>query len=411
MDFYHYYKPLRNRIRRLPLEESLLFARELMLDAERLKTLRYGTIRKEPLGIRRPITFPWIVDLLIRELVLEAAQHRGSGKTLFDWPTLAETLNSVRATQDSSFVADGPPMDIMVEMHRISHHQFHWQTGITQNSYTRAMRIFGDPAVDALLTQTYGMTVEQTVLMAITLYFLFQDGPFFENHSQFEALGIPAEAISRCFERLSISIPQLVGTPLIKIDGGRADRWFCPVPRYLVNRMTSGLFFDLGRIKNFENPYGQAFSKYVGDVLSRVAGDGGFELISEQRFLVDGDSKDGPDWIWCDASGVLFIEAKTRRMTIKAKADGTGDALDQQVDVLAEAVVQNYQNLCLGLEGHIPHWQPDGRPVFPIIVTIEEWHLLGSRAQQRIDDTVRRRLVEVGLDPGMCDRQPLCRTN
>lgn len=425
MNFYDHYKPLRNRIRRLPLEPSLLHAWSLSLDSVKLRPFPPYQIQREPFPPIRPITYPWIVDLLIRELVLEA-QPKGD-LSLLDWRDLAETINAIRRVQDRSFLADRVPMDVMVELHRISHHQFHWQIGPTQNSYTRALRIFGAPAVEALFSRTYGMTIKQAVLMGILLYFGYQEAPIFEDLALFQGVGIPADAVSKCFSRLSSDLPTLrgklrdaqrynndwpytmnwlVNQPLIRVPIGERQRWFCPVPRHLVNRMTSGLFFDIGQIKDFENPYGAAFSTYVGDVLTRVGEGTHFTLTPEQRFFVAGEPKDGPDWVWSDATGVLFIEAKTKRITLAAKVDGSGDALDKQVDILADAVVQNYQNLQLGLDGHMPHWQPDGRPIYSIIVTIEEWHLLGSRAQQRLADTVKQRLVDRGFDPAIADRHP-----
>lgn len=425
MNFYDIYKPLRNRVRGFSLEQSLIDAWELSLDASEIRPLPQGRMRGAPFNRPQPLMHPWIVDLLVRELILEAPL-RGD-RSLLQWNHFAPLLNDIMHVENKSFGANDVPMDVMVEVHRIAHRQFHWQNGLNPNNYSRALRIFGAPAVDALFQAEYGMSVQQNILVGALLYSHFQSAHTFQDPVAFRAFGISDDAITRYLSRCSVDLPTLrtnlrlaqrydhdwpytmnwlVNQPLIRVTRHDKPAWLCPIPRHLINRMTSGLFFDIGKLPNFENPYGASFSRYVGDVLAKVGHGQALSLTPEQRFKVRSEDKDGPDWIWSDASGVMFVEAKTKRITLEAKVGSTGKALDEQIEVIAAAVVQNYKNLQLGLDGHMPHWKPDSRPVFPVVVTIDDWHLLGFKAQNSLVASVRTRLASAGLDPTIFDRYP-----
>ena len=52
----------------------------------------------------------------------------------------------------------------------------------------------------------------------------------------------------------------------------------------------------------------------------------------------------GVDWVLSDSKGHLFIECKTKRLTLDAKTLSDSVALDRDLDVMAKAVVQHYRN-------------------------------------------------------------------
>src|SRR6185437_9978247 len=155
-----------------------------------------------------------------------------------------------------------------------------------------------------------------------------------------EALGIRQEASDAFFGRISCTIEHLrtettrhqsydgdwlytwnplEATPLIQFDPKFPDRVLCPIPRYLLFRAISGIFYDLVRSSDFDNPYGNAFQAYVGDVIEKVFPTPGFTIFAEKPYRVGNRKMHGIDWVVSDGTGHVPIESKTKRLTLNAK--------------------------------------------------------------------------------------------
>ena len=72
----------------------------------------------------------------------------------------------------------------------------------------------------------------------------------------------------------------------------------------------------------------------------------------------------GTDWILSDKTGHIFIESKTKRLTVNAKTLSDLVALDKDLAIMAKAIVQHYKNIRHALSGK-SKWKPDGRPIYP----------------------------------------------
>jgi hypothetical protein len=83
-----------------------------------------------------------------------------------------------------------------------------------------------------------------------------------------------------------------------------------------------------------------------------------------------------------DATGHLFIESKTKRLTVGAKTLGDPAALDKDLSVMATAIVQHYRNIRDALDSKT-RWVPDKRPLYPMILTLEDWFMFSPRVRDR----------------------------
>lgn len=80
------------------------------------------TATTEPI---KGIIHPWELDVLVKEVVLNCG--KGGDRSLKIWDPLAHAINHIRRLDDACSKL-GRPEDILLELHRIAHRQFPWQT-------------------------------------------------------------------------------------------------------------------------------------------------------------------------------------------------------------------------------------------------------------------------------------------
>ncbi|MDT4853006.1 hypothetical protein FQZ97_872600 [compost metagenome] len=171
-----------------------------------------------------------------------------------------------------------------------------------------------------------------------------------------------------------------------------------------MKRASQGLFYEIAQAEGFNNPFGASFQAYLGEVLGETFPSPQFKSYEEREYKVGRDRKDGVDWILTDDQANLFIECKAKRMTVGAKSAVDPAIIGQQVDYLAKAVIQLYKNIADALAGHT-HWTRNDRPIFPLVVTLEDWYLFGTSADL-LAEGVRTRMAEANLELTWLDTMP-----
>ena len=193
-------------------------------------------------------------------------------------------------------------------------------------------------------------------------------------------------------------------TPLVALDPAFPERVVCPIPRFLLRRAFGGLFYDLVKAADFDNSFGRAFQNYVGEVLEKTCKPPRFALQAVQPYVVGGETFHGTDWILSDDTGI-FLEAKTKRLTVNARVSSDLAALSKDLKVLAEAVAQNYRNIDDAVSGKTA-WVNDGRPIYPLILTLEDWYIFSPRVKQVLDDQIMVEITALGIDPNVLITMP-----
>jgi hypothetical protein len=187
-------------------------------------------------------------------------------------------------------LSDSPQDDVMLELHRIAHRQFPWQMSMGANPMIRAFKVFGEAAVETIVERELGMTTRQFLQLGMAVSGHFISGWGMSTNQDYGVLGIAPEASSRFFSRITCTLTQLKidtathqsydrnwlytwnpleATPLISFDPQFPDRVICPIPRYLLRRASAGIFYDLVKSADFDNPFGNSFQTYVGEVTRR----------------------------------------------------------------------------------------------------------------------------------------------
>ena len=331
MSFYDEYKPFRNYMRRFQLLPSLVdvwrYSLHIMegqpLPADYAVGMRSALMLK-PL---KEHVYPWDLDILAREVVLNACK-RGD-RSLKTWDHLAIAVNHVRRLDDVAYTEH---RDIILELHRKAHQQFPWQISVGTAPMMRAFKVFGEAAVEEIVVRELGMTTRQFLLlgMALSGHFCKQWG-MSSNQDYQIALGISREASDAFFGRITCTLEHLKTdianrqsydrdwlytwnplelTPLVSFDPAFPDRVLCPIPRYLIRRAPAGIFYDLVKSTGFDNPFGNSFQAYVGEVINATCPSPRFTAMAEQPYYVGTQKKHGVDWIFQTARATSLSKAK-----------------------------------------------------------------------------------------------------
>lgn len=383
----------------------------------------FAADRPPSMDLRKHI-WPWTLDILSREVILHAGRHPRPARRLSQYKDLAKAINSVVKMSDVDPDAD---IDIMLHMHRLAHQQFPWQSGgWNRASVIRAWKIYGEDRLDGMVRAKYGMSMQQVIWLGFATggNFLSKWGMTTRTDYR-DPLSIPQEASAAFFETL-VKTPRqlrevaldhqslddswaytwnpLRAHPLVRYDPQRPDYVMCPVPRFAQERITTGVFYDIVNENGFSDAFGPAFQRYVGEVLEAACGDT-LTITAEKEYVVGKDRKDGVDWTLSDASGVLFIECKTKRMSLGAKDLTDLGRLDKDLDELSKTIVQHYKNIDDVLAGRTPAAIPTGS-VFMVVVTLESWHLMSRTVRQQLAAKVVDRMQNTALPLQMIDDIP-----
>jgi hypothetical protein len=417
-EFYRKYRQFRNYMRGFELVPSLIDVWQYSLHVMENKPLpaNYAfdesTLKTQSL---EDVIHPWELDILVREIVLNASQY--GQRSIKMWNDLTVAINHVRRLDELSFMLGGNPSDVMLELHRLAHRQFPWQMHKGIAPMVRVLKVFGEATVETIVMRELGMTMLQFLQLGFAVTGSFQRNWGMSTIQDYAVLGISREASTAFLNRITCSLEQLraetlqrqsydrdwqyvwnplEARPLISFDPEFPDRVLCPIPRFLFRRVSVGIFYDLVKSAGFDNPFGNSFQAYVGDVIRATCPPPRFLLRAEEPYYVGTNKKHGVDWILSDNTGHLFIESKTKRLTLSAKTLSDTAALEKDLVVMAAAVVQHYRNVRDALDAKTK-WIPDGLPIYPVILTLEDWFIFSPRIDEILKSHISRLLTEAGI--------------
>lgn len=371
----------------------------------------------------REILYKWEIAILAREIVLNATPE---GKLrLRPWPGMARVLNMLRQVDNDMAGAHMTRDQAYNSLTPTGQLQFPWQRQYQFNSFMRYFKVFSEPDVERLLLRETGVSTKDWFFVGFAAAGFLQRECGISAHQDYRPVGIELELSKTVFGKLSQSFEELRGNvnysaryddtwmytwnpleakPLVGLDPTHPERLHCPIPYYVLKRASQGLFYEIYQAEGFSNPFGASFQGYIGEVLGETFSSPQFTIYEEREYKVGRRRKDGVDWILTDDQANLFIECKAKRMSVGAKSAVDPAIVGEQVDFLAKAVIQLYKNIADALAGHT-HWPRNDQPIFPLVVTLEDWYLFGSSADLLVEG-VRTKMTEANLDLTWLDSMP-----
>lgn len=414
IDIYDLYKPFRNSLRKFDLQALLL----LIWDVQRRFGDSVDIEFRSGFGDAVGSIFKWELHLLAREALLHSTIGRAQQQPSYH--DLIKLINHIRRiTEGISLRTVSSGDGAMRALHPLIHQQARWQYTRDWDRFYRIFRIYNRDDLRPLLEQVVGVRLSTIYTLAFAIAGSATRSAWTSSNLDYKFLGISAEERDAFFAMVSadhvvicgefktrqrydegwpFSLNPLEQTPLVRLRADRPHEYLCPLPELLLRRTTESLFFDLGKSETpFNNPYGMAFQAYVGDVLRAQFTGSIHRVMEEQTYKISKKKlKHGVDWIVSDPTGHIMFECKARRMKIEAKATADGETLTKSLEALADLVVQHYKNVEDALLERT-HWKPDSQPVFPVIVTLEDWYLFSPHVIDRLHSLVREKLVELKL--------------
>lgn len=426
INIFEFYKPFRDYLEQFPLLGSLdliwCFCRELYQNKQYILNFsplsRSGTLVKPECGI-----CIWELDILTKELILNARGE--SRRSLVRRNDLCHAINFIRSIENEITKLQG--QDKMFKLlHRYMHQQLPWQRSLGVETIMRYYFIFNDSELNQMMKQQLGLTIQQFYLMglAISGHFLNKSG--MSTSQDYFHFGVDAECRDIFFKLVSTDLDSLrqeiekeqrydeawactfnplQKTPLIIFDPMYPNRVVCPFPHYLIKRVSEGLFYDLVGKAGFDKAYGDAYQKYVGKVLERACPSPQFKVTGEEKYHVGKSLKHGVDWILKDDTGIICIECKTKRLQWGARFDSESERFSNDLAKMAGFIVQTYKNIEDIRTGKI-NIQYEGLPIYPTIITLEDWLPFNPVISKELNEEVHKLLVEEGIDQKVIREMP-----
>lgn len=219
----------------------------------------------------------WELETLLIELFLTPKQEIGTGpKLVLDCTTfesMRETINRVRKVEEVESAAYLKVHNVLREMPKIAHRQFHWQHGYHNlPQLYRYSYIYCQGKCGEYFEHTYGISITDLTFVGFALFAAHQHAPWLQQPLGLPELGLSADLVKRAMPLLAVSaknaraltvrfnaqmadqhggplptayLPNVLRQfPLISTDEDLTS-FVAPIPEILLMRVTSGLYYDL----------------------------------------------------------------------------------------------------------------------------------------------------------------------
>jgi hypothetical protein len=365
----------------------------------------------------------WEFEVLAREIVLNGDRH--GKRSISSWNDVSGEINAIKLIENECWKGrqDG---DVLYELVRIAHRQFPWQRGINQPHIARYARLYEHAGLDEMVRAEYGMSHAEMLQLSVSLTGHFLNAWTVSLPLRNELNSVPPDVCNAFVSKFSLSLSDLReeyrknasyginwaysfnplrSRPLIRLSDHVA---ICPITTFLLRRATSEMYYDLVKDQTaFAKNFGPAVQELVGEVAKRSNRSGRFTVIPEARYGPSKAPKDTVDWIIEDQTATLFVECKGARVRYQGVSDLTDrHFIDAEFDRIRSFALQLYKTLNDALRGAYPNWKPRGTPVYPMIVTLEDWQTFGIHVDRIVIAPLKSELAAAGIDPAIVEKHP-----
>lgn len=435
MPVYDLYKPLRNYMTQFPVMDSLevmrAYFQHLQFGQPMPRNIETGfEFQRGQNRIEKGIV-EWELDILTKELILNGGIV--GRYSLREWSRLAKAVNMLRELENELHAEFREIMqpNILLEVYRISHRQFPWQKRPDGRVLLRYFKIFGHTDFAAMLENTMQITASELYTLGLGLVGNYMTTFGFNSAGRIDIPNVRQSSWESFKENFASTLPQLKQEiastqnvdqdyaykvnplrykPLLRLEFNGQQNLVAPIPTFLYQAITEGIYYKLINERDFANTFGKAFARYVGEVLNTCNIRQNYTVLPEEEYYIGTQRHDTVDWIVSDASGHLFIECKAKKLRQESRVRiASRESLEGDLDVMSDAVVQVYETMNDALNGAYPNWRDQNLPIYPIIVTLEEWYLYGMYGDKLlpvVDRKARTKLAALNIDLGLIDRHP-----
>lgn len=434
VSFFDYYKPLKNHLRQVELVESLsvirAYAQYLQFNEQIPKDIEVASYVLTAKDWIKKTFYPWELETLAREIIINSQEPNSMlfTKTLRKWSYFSSAVNKLKELENNmaQFYSSE---SVLLELYRIAHRQFPWQSLSYATQLTRYFKIFSHKELDKIIQRVIGINLKELYTLGLAII-----GAYLKHFILFYPPNIQIGSIDRgkldsflnyfsgslgslrkdliknqeFNENYVYTFNPLRSRPLIRIRIGNKDALICPMLTLLLRRFTEGIYYEICNQEDFSGPFGESFQNYVGEVIAKTVSKVGFIIYPEKEYYVGKERKDTIDWIVDSRDAALFIETKTKKLRLKAKVEiTTPKTLIEELDKMAEFVTQAYKTIRDYRNNHYPDYKFDPKKeIYPIILTLENWYIFGDQLEDALNDKIREKFTKENLDHSWLEKMP-----
>ena len=432
-NLYDLYKHLRNHLRKVCIEDSLLvvwaYVQHIQFNSQfppEMEVNREFLSRKHRAekGI-----YSWELELITKEIIINSQEGQRCPETLRKWSYLAKTINNLKNLENAVAKVYLNQNNILTELHRIAHRQLPWQTPFFKGQLIRNYKIFKHPDIASIVLNKTGLTVYELYFIGYVFFSFYLKSPAivypmnvpikelssanvenFLDHFSKELSEIRSliSAEQEIGQKYAYSYSSLRAFPVIKMTYRNNSSLVCPLPTLLFWRITAGLYYEILHENDFGVHFGESYQNYVGDVIQKANTEKKIKCIPESEYYVGNDRKDTIDWIACDAEAALFIECKTKRLILQAKVElEDTNPIQAELEKMSQFILQIYKTIDDYRSNHYPLFKFDeNMKVYPLIVTLEDWYLFGDKLLVDLRRLVEQQIKKANLPQAYLEDMP-----
>ncbi|MBN8190240.1 hypothetical protein JF540_26565 [Salipiger thiooxidans] len=372
--------------------------------------------------------YAWELETLANELLTTKKKGAGKKRTRSlvpgNFQNIVAATNALRALENAEVRAGAPIGDVMLELSRIAHRQFPWQIGVPNIAgLYRNMYVFGQGSCANFFEEEYGISIQHFVYIGFILYTAFLSSPVIKLSYNFAKLGITelelkralkllsaphaqararAKAERRMFRNVAYKPSVLRRAPCIVFDNPE-PHVLAPLPELIIDRITTGLFYDVIGSKGGGNAFGKNFEQYCFNLLDTTLPS--IEWEGEFNYGTKKYPRWSPDLIGGKNRQTDFIiECKARRMPHSAQF-GEGPTRHNGVEDLAKGIRQIWTFMADSRKAQTARTVSE-RTV-GCVLALDNWGVMGMGYMPSVFAEAERQIKELDLEIADVDKCPV----
>ncbi|UWM76968.1 hypothetical protein N1937_06945 [Rhizobium sp. WSM4643] len=357
--------------------------------------------------------YKWELETIVTSLLTTSKDKHRNGRykytNLTKFGSLGALVNLLREMENGEYAMTGTADNIWEEMYRIGQRQFAWQRGYNAEQLYRYAYVYGLGECGAFFEERNGISVANFLFLSLALFGLTPEKPW-TTEPDTSSLGLPQSDMAKTLALHSIGLSEarakaarmnadavrVLGAPLrtaympsvlrqhpIICVKHRHLIYIAPLPPLIMNRATSGLYYDIkqGPTRLLTDANAR-FEDYIRKLV--VAYHPRFHAL---KGLPYGRSKatliDPPDCLIKDGTEITAaIECKATKLTFEAQfSDNPTIAAKQGFDQVAKGIFQLWRFFSHARRG-IYSANTVSPAAYGIVLTMDGWMQMATKLRR-----------------------------
>jgi hypothetical protein len=422
------YKKLRNKLKRIPLEDMLLFTwafdRYLNynqnLPSEIPHSKYYNSLKGDSIDvwIAEGIQ-PWLIDILFREYITHYNEDNTHDRSILQGNRILDTINQIPHLSDSIIkdYKEKDPLQAQSYFWRLQYQQFTWQDRDLPRDLLRYYILYSDEDLTEEIKRIIdpSFDIKNILLLGGLLWHTYQNHFWIKWPIQsseitiltpevidyfcktftkpFKELCEDARLTPRVTEDFEFKFNPLQRYPLIVVN----DRLYCPETVLLLDMITKGLKYIILE-HDIRGPVNQRFGLVFENYCYNLTK---YYLSKKLNVYKDAPTKtkNGTprtvDIIMKDKESSLFIECKSGYINKSSDKDSYKKAINQIAIYLEEA----YNSLTYYKNNLYPQLRYDKKSFKNLLIVIlDDIYMLPSFDRKIFEKNIVQKILEISKD-------------